>query len=144
MIHMIVLIFFATFTGGEVEMAEDICSSEIFVACLDGADPDPPVDWDPDGDRERVEFCEECVTAWFSGQLPTLEWFMIPVVMGLSLFLGWVLTKCVELPCQDGLRGEEVSCCWPCAATVCCNRKADGGKGGYEPIVAAALVKPRR
>ena len=40
---------------------------------------------------------------------------------------------------------EEVSCCCPCAATVCCNRKAEGDQGGYEPIVAAAApVKPWR
>ena len=40
-----------------------------------------------------------------AGWLPNLEFYFVPVVLAISLGVGWFLTECVEIPWQYWIRG---------------------------------------
>ena len=40
-----------------------------------------------------------------AGWLPNLEFYFVPVVLVISLGVGWFLTECVEIPWQFWIRG---------------------------------------
>ena len=53
-----------------------------------------------------------------AGWLPNLEFYFVPVVLAISLGVGWFLTECVEIPWQYWIRGAHKPgirrrfCCW--------------------------------
>ena len=53
-----------------------------------------------------------------AGWLPNLEFYFVPVVLVISLGVGWFLTECVEIPWQFWIRGAHkpgllrLFCCW--------------------------------
>jgi len=78
---------------------------------------------------ESAEQCTQCWSAWTAYNAIERGYavYYIPLLLAVSLLLGWVLYRVVELPAQAWIRSWKLSCDCCGLATLCMRRR-------YEPI----------